>query len=191
MSHDPNAVRSPQRRPVSEFRSVSTVSYSIRNVWGRMFCAGSFQSARQGDSCSTRGSPLGSRMGKRFASRFGGGALGQRAARLVGLPRVGGARGKVRSGRCVRERCFAVRCEANVASGVSKRGSVDAKRVSDFVAGGQETSWPASSFCVGATGTPRVVPPSREGAIWRLLWEVFYFVRESAKSTTARLRRRR
>lgn len=66
--------------------------------------------------------------------------------------------GKVRSGRCVRERCFAVRCEANVASGVSKRGSVDAKRVSDFVAGGQETSWPASSFCVGATGTPMSYP---------------------------------
>lgn len=38
---------------------------------------------------------------------------------------------------------------------------------------------------------PRVVPPSREGAIWRLLWKVFYFVRKSAKSTTARPRRRR
>lgn len=165
MSHDPNAVRSPQRRPVSEFRSVSTVSYSIRNVWGRMFCAGSFQSARQGDSCSTRGSPLGSRMGKRFASRFGGGALGQRAARLVGLPRVGGARGEgeirplcsrkvFRSemrGEC-RKRCFETRfrrCQARVGF---RRG-----RTGDLVAG-------LFVLC-GRYRHPHVVPPSREGKV--------------------------
>lgn len=62
------------------------------------------------------------------------------------------------------------------------------KRVSDLVAGRRETSWPASSFCVGATGTPMSYPRVEKERFGDYCGRRSTSQKESAKSTTGKLK---
>lgn len=64
------------------------------------------------------------------------------------------------------------------------------KRVSDLVAGRRETSWPASSFCADATGTPMSYPRVEKERFGGYCGRRSTSQKESAKSTTGKLRRR-